>query len=334
MPPSVCLIASAGQTCGAGGVLAVHAHHRRGLGGGGAVDALEMDQRLAAVGAALHAGLHARFAADAAALVDDEHRRVVDAVAASPSCWPRRADRGRGRRWSVRGRRLAATRTAATLNSGIFEIGSTARLVSWFAALPPGQWYGMNTVSGRIVVTTFAGSVIVPRRDVTVTRSPSATPRLVGELWVHLAQRLGVLVDERGDATGLGAGQVLAHDPAGGEPHRVVVVDDLGRLAGTAPRGTGPCRRDGRTCRPRTGGACPGVPPRGSARTARARPRSAPTSRPGSRRCRRPTRSRSSSKISCGVVVRGSARPGRAARRCRGGSASRVGPRPVVRPRR
>jgi hypothetical protein len=45
-------------------------------------------------------------------------------------------------------------RTAATLNSGIFEIGSTARLVSWLAALPPGQWYGMNTVSGRIVLTT------------------------------------------------------------------------------------------------------------------------------------------------------------------------------------
>ena len=35
----------------------------------------------------------------------------------------------------------------------------------------------MNTVSGRMVVTTWAGSVISPRRDVTVTRSPSATPR-------------------------------------------------------------------------------------------------------------------------------------------------------------
>ena len=57
-----------------------------------------------------------------------------------------------------------STRTAATLNSGIFDIGSTARLVSWFAALPPGQWYGMNTVSGRIVFTTWAGRVMLPRR--------------------------------------------------------------------------------------------------------------------------------------------------------------------------
>ena len=47
----------------------------------GAVDALEVDQRLAAVGAALRARLHARLAADAAALVDDEHRAVVDAEA-------------------------------------------------------------------------------------------------------------------------------------------------------------------------------------------------------------------------------------------------------------
>ncbi len=59
---------------GAGGVLAVHAHHRRGLGAGRAVDPLEMDQRLPAMGAAFHAGLHACLAADAAALVDDEHR--------------------------------------------------------------------------------------------------------------------------------------------------------------------------------------------------------------------------------------------------------------------
>ena len=38
------------------------------------------------------------------------------------------------------------------------------------------SYNGMNTVSGRIVLTTCAGSVIVPRRDVTVTKSPSAIP--------------------------------------------------------------------------------------------------------------------------------------------------------------
>src|SRR6185312_5487622 len=54
---------------GAGRVLAVHALHRRGLGGGGPVDLVQVDQRRAAVGAALFAGLHARLAPDATALV-------------------------------------------------------------------------------------------------------------------------------------------------------------------------------------------------------------------------------------------------------------------------
>ena len=51
----------------------------------------------------------------------------------------------------------------------------------------------------------------------------------LGEARVHLAQRLRVLGDERGDAPGLRARQVLRHDPAGGQPDRVLVVDDLGR---------------------------------------------------------------------------------------------------------
>ena len=88
----------------------------------------------------------------------------------------------------------------------------------------------MNTVSGRIVVTTLAGRVIVaaPRRHGDEVAVGDAD--LLGEPRVHLAQRLGVLVDERGDAPGLGAGQVLADDPAGGQPDRVLVVDHLGRL--------------------------------------------------------------------------------------------------------
>src|SRR5690606_24761542 len=51
-------------------------------------------------------------------------------------------------------------RTADTLYSGIFDSGSRARLVSWLAARVPAQWYGMNTVSGRMVATTLAGSVM------------------------------------------------------------------------------------------------------------------------------------------------------------------------------
>ena len=139
MPSSVCLMASAGQTWAqVGSSQCMHTI--------GAVcvlvrpvDALEVDQRLAAVGAALHAGLHAGLAADAAALVDDEHRLVVDAERSRRA---RRAGRGRGHRSVSRRPPARSTRTAATLNSGIFEIGSTARLVSWFAALRAGPVVG------------------------------------------------------------------------------------------------------------------------------------------------------------------------------------------------
>src|SRR5918995_664932 len=67
-------------------------------------------------------------------------------------------------------------RTAETLYSGIFDSGSSARFVSWLAAWRPAQWYGMKIVSGRIVDTTFAGRIIVARRDVTRTTSPVAMP--------------------------------------------------------------------------------------------------------------------------------------------------------------
>ncbi len=44
----------------------------------------------------------------------------------------------------------ASTRTAHTLNSGIRDVGSSAGLVSVLARPSPGQWKGMNTVSGRM----------------------------------------------------------------------------------------------------------------------------------------------------------------------------------------
>ena len=121
-------------------------------------------------------------------------------------------------------------RTAATLNSGIFDVGSTARLVSWFAAFAPGQWYGMNTVSGLIVLTTWAGQChgATPRADGDQVAIGHAEK--FGELRMHLAQWFRVLLDESGDASGLGARQVLADDATGGEPDRIVVVDNLGRL--------------------------------------------------------------------------------------------------------
>src|SRR5690606_23751552 len=108
-----------GTHLGTGRVFAVHAHHRRGLRGGVPVDELEVDQRLSAVGAALLAGLDAGFAADAAALVDDEHV-VADEVARhqrlplSSSVVTRRSCTST---WSP----VRSTRTADTLYSGIFD---------------------------------------------------------------------------------------------------------------------------------------------------------------------------------------------------------------------
>ena len=68
------------------------------------------------------------------------------------------------------------TRAAQTLYSGIFEIGSCAAIVSWLALLGPAQWYGMKIVSGRIVVTTRARSVQLPRRVSATIQSFSAMP--------------------------------------------------------------------------------------------------------------------------------------------------------------
>src|SRR5690606_20638004 len=65
------------------------------------------------------------------------------------------------------------TRTAHTLYSGIFEIGSWAAMVSWLALFLPPQWYGTKTVSGRMVFTTEARRVQEPRRLSTVTQPPS-----------------------------------------------------------------------------------------------------------------------------------------------------------------
>ena len=129
MPFSICLMASAGHT-------SAHVGCSQCMHTIGAVcvvvspvHPLEVDQRLPPMGAALHARLDARLAADAAALVDDEDGGVVDPVAGGRHVVP-----------SVVPPARESTRTAATLNSGILASGSTARLVSSLAALAPGQW--------------------------------------------------------------------------------------------------------------------------------------------------------------------------------------------------
>jgi hypothetical protein len=73
-----------------------------------------MDHRAAAMRVAFTARLHAGFAADASRGIDEE---LVSVHALS----------------------TLSTRHAQTLYSGIFEIGSSARFVSRFADLFPGQ---------------------------------------------------------------------------------------------------------------------------------------------------------------------------------------------------
>ena len=97
-----------------------------------AVDVFEVDHRLAPVRVALAARLHAGLAADAAARVDEELES--SARTASSSRLLLRLERaGVCRRPSA-----LRTRTAQTLYSGIFEIGSCAAIGQLVGALRAG----------------------------------------------------------------------------------------------------------------------------------------------------------------------------------------------------
>jgi hypothetical protein len=73
-----------------------------------------MNHRTTTMRVALHARLYAGLAANTAGRVDEELEAVHNAA--------------------------FSTRQAATLYSGIFDIGSSARFVSRFADLFSGQW--------------------------------------------------------------------------------------------------------------------------------------------------------------------------------------------------
>jgi len=112
---------------------------------------------MAFVRVTLGAGLHARLAADAAVRVNEKfHHKSYGSYGSYGSDGTLIAP--------ITPIYAFLTRTAQTLYSGIFEIGSCAEIVNWFALFAPAQWYGMKIVSGRMVVTTCACSVIVPRR--------------------------------------------------------------------------------------------------------------------------------------------------------------------------
>ena len=74
-----------------------------------------------------------------------------------------------------------ATCTAACLSSGCLELGSKAAGVSALMPSPPmllpPQCIGRKHWPGRTVVAASTLSAMLPRRDLTVTRSPSSSPR-------------------------------------------------------------------------------------------------------------------------------------------------------------
>src|SRR5260370_31486137 len=108
------------------------------------------------------AGFDTRLAADAARRIDVEFETVHQSLPFfdSDECSGEESAQSGGpsarRSWH-----------ADTLYSGILLRGSSVRCVSRFALRPSGQWYVMNTVSGRIVFTTMACRVISLRRVLT-----------------------------------------------------------------------------------------------------------------------------------------------------------------------
>ena len=150
---------------------------------------------MAAVGVALRARLHAGLAADAARGVDEERElahRMPPAAGSSAAIVVRPASGA------------FDTRTAQTLNSGIFEIGSSARIVQLFADRSSGQWYGMNTVSGRMVFTTCARHDDRAAAALDADEVAVGDAELPGQPRMDLAPRLGILVDERRRCGGSG----------------------------------------------------------------------------------------------------------------------------------
>ena len=128
-PSAVCLMASAGQTCAQiGSSQCMHTC--------GAVCTLSRRSivsrwimRAPAVRVALLARLHAGLAADAARVVDEERElahRMPPAAGSSAAMSPV-------------GSGAFETRTAQILNSGIFEIGSIARIVPLGATRLPAE---------------------------------------------------------------------------------------------------------------------------------------------------------------------------------------------------
>ena len=69
-----------------------------------------------------------------------------------------------------------STLTAQTLYSGVEQMLSSAAFVSQLQ-LPSWKWKGIQVSPALVFLETCATDSILPRRELTTTRSPSAMPR-------------------------------------------------------------------------------------------------------------------------------------------------------------
>ena len=116
-----------------------------------------------------------------------------------------------------------STRAAQYLNSGIFPNGSSAGLVRRFAAASTNA-NGMNTTPSGIASSWRATSSMVPRRVVTRTMSPGATPSCCQLIARQRRHRAGLDLVEHGGAPGHRAGVPMLELAAGGENERELRV--------------------------------------------------------------------------------------------------------------
>src|SRR5436190_23005815 len=83
---------------------------------------------------------------------------------------------GRARLEQPQVHQTGSIRIADALNSAVPDFGSVASMVSTFVATSSGKWSVMKASPGRSVSSYRTGASTAPRRETTLTRSPSATP--------------------------------------------------------------------------------------------------------------------------------------------------------------
>ncbi len=105
--------------------------------------------------------------------------------------------------------------------------GSQASMVSWFTSASSGKWTAMKASPGRSPGSRRAGTTMLPRRDVTLTGTPSSTPSRSASSGARSIDPLIL----RGDSYLPDWTPVLYESSRlpGGEPDRIVVGELVAR---------------------------------------------------------------------------------------------------------